>query len=248
MLTIIVPTYNEAGALPLLVDRVKAAMEQVALEFELVIVDDNSPDGTGRLAEQLALTCPIQVIHRPGKNGLASAVLDGLQVARGDLIAVIDADLSHPPETIPAMVQALSARDVDLAVGSRYVPGGGIEDWPARRKLVSAVANGLTHWLTPVKDATSGFFVIRRSALDGVDLNPIGFKIGLEVMARARYRKYVEIPYVFTDRKHGSSKFGLREILAFLKQLWILYLDRRRARHGPSHNLPAANSPTQRPD
>ena len=223
MLSVIVPTYNEAGALPILVNRLLGALEGCGFDFELVIVDDNSPDGTGLVADDLARDHPIHVIHRPRKAGLASAVLDGLAVARGDLIGVMDADLSHPPEVIPVMVRALEEGGVDLAVGSRYVKDGAIEDWPWRRKIVSVLANLMTRWLIPVKDATSGFFVIRRAAIDGVELNPIGFKIGLEVMARACYQSYAEIPYVFTDRKHGTSKFGPSEVCSFLKQLAILY-------------------------
>lgn len=235
LLSIIVPTYNEAGALPLLVRRVHAALSTVNQPYELLIVDDSSPDGTGALAEQMTAEYPsIRVVHRPRKAGLAAAVLDGIQHARGTLIGVMDADLSHPPEALPAMVRAIDEQGYDLAVGSRYVRGGGIEDWPKRRQVVSVVANLFTRWLTPVKDATSGFFIIRRSALDGVELNPIGFKIGLEVMARARYQRWIEVPYVFTDRKHGSSKFGSREVRLFLEQLAILYGERFRRVPAPT--------------
>ena len=236
MLSVIVPTYNERGALPELVERLGATFACGALEAEIVVVDDNSPDGTAAVAQELAARYPLRLVQRPGKAGLASAVLDGLKVARGDLIAVIDADLSHPPEALLPMVRAIAQDGVDLAVGSRYVPGGGMEDWPLSRQLVSAIANRLTAWLTPVHDATSGFFVIRRSALDGVALNPIGFKIGLEVIARAHYRRYVEVPYVFTDRKHGFSKFTSREVLGFLKQLAILYREKYGARLRPSRS------------
>jgi dolichol-phosphate mannosyltransferase len=243
MLSMIVPTYNEAGALPILVKRLRAALDGAGIAFELVVVDDNSPDGTGRLAEALAASHPIRVLRRPEKAGLASAVLAGLPIAQGDLIGVMDADLSHPPEVIPDMVRAIvDSADVDLAVGSRYVSGGGIEDWPLRRTLVSAFANVLTRWLTPVRDATSGFFVIRRTAIEGVHLNPIGFKIGLETFARARHRRYVEVPYVFTDRKHGLSKFGLPEVRSFLKQLAILYWAKWRA--GSPPRLPDTGAAT----
>lgn len=244
MLSIIAPTYNEAGALPLLIQRLHVAMEQAGLAYELIVVDDSSPDGTGDLAQELGKTYPVRVLRRPRKSGLASAVLDGVRLAQGDLIGVIDADLSHPPETVPEMVRAiLEGQDVDLAVGSRYVRGGGIEDWPLRRTFVSWFANVLTRWLTPIKDATSGFYVIRRTSLDGVALNPIGFKIGLETFARAHYRRYVEVPYVFTDRKHGSSKFGKTEIWCFLKQLAILYRVRRiNGTQAPYQTSPAALS------
>jgi dolichol-phosphate mannosyltransferase len=230
MLSVIVPTYNERGALPELADRLTATFQQGGLDAEIIIVDDASPDGTAALAEDLADRYPVRVLRRPGKLGLASAVLDGLKLAQGDLIAVMDADLSHPPEALLAMVRAIDEGGADLAVGSRYVPSGGMEDWPWSRQIVSKVANLLTLGLTPVHDATSGFFVVRRTALQGVRLNPIGFKIGLEVIARARYQRCVEVPYTFTDRKHGFSKFTRREVVSFLQQLAILYGEKCRLR------------------
>jgi dolichol-phosphate mannosyltransferase len=232
MLSVIVPTYNERGGLPELLDRLNAAFDLAGLTAEVIVVDDGSPDGTADLAETLADRYPVRVLRRPGKMGLASAVLDGLKLAQGDIIAVMDADLSHPPEALPPMVRAVEEGDAELAVGSRYVKNGGMEDWPWHRQLVSQVANKLTWGLTPVHDATSGFFVVRRSAIEGVGLNPIGFKIGLEVLARARYQRCVEVPFIFTDRKHGFSKFTSREVAAFLKQLAILYSEKYGARFG----------------
>ena len=196
--------------------RLAAAL--AASTWELIIVDDGSPDGTADLAESYADVHPVRVVRRPRKAGLASAVLAGFAQARGDALVVMDADLSHPPETVPRLVRAIE-EGADLAVGSRYVPGGGTEDWPLRRRVVSRAACLLGNVLVPIRDCTSGFFAIRRSALDGVALNPIGFKIGFEVMARARYRKSVEIPYVFRDRELGKSKFGRREIGQYLVQL-----------------------------
>ncbi|HLH22537.1 MAG TPA: polyprenol monophosphomannose synthase [Chloroflexota bacterium] len=232
MLSVIVPTYDERGALPELLDRLNATFDLGGLTAEIIVVDDGSPDGTADLAEALADRYPVRVLRRPGKMGLASAVLDGLKLAQGELIAVMDADLSHPPEALLPMVRAIEEEGADLAVGSRYVANGGMEDWPWHRQLVSLVANKLTWGLTPVHDATSGFFVVRRSALEGVCLNPIGFKIGLEVIARARYQRCVEVPFVFTDRKHGFSKFTSREVIAFLKQLAILYGEKYGDRFG----------------
>ncbi|MGH7716262.1 MAG: glycosyltransferase, partial [Vulcanimicrobiaceae bacterium] len=120
------------------------------------------------------------------------------------------------------MVRALE-NGYDLAIGSRYVPGGGIENWPWRRKITSQVAIALAQPLTRIRDITSGFFLVRRSALDGVELDPIGFKIGLEVIAKARYRKAIEVPYVFTDRVAGSSKLNQGEIFNYLRQLGRIY-------------------------
>src|ERR671931_115139 len=167
VISVIVPTYNEAGPLPLLVERLAAAMSR---EWELVVVDDGSPDGTADIAEQLAPKRPVR-----------------------DVRVVMDADLSHPPEVVPDLVRALDD-GADLAVGSRYVRGGKTMDWPLRRRIVSRVACYMGNALVPVRDATSGFFAIRRSAIDGVRLNAIGFKIGFEVIARSRAKKIVEVP------------------------------------------------------
>jgi dolichol-phosphate mannosyltransferase len=134
----------------------------------------------------------------------------------------MDADFSHDPRVIVQMIRALE-NGYDLAIGSRYVPGGGIENWPWRRKVTSLVAIALAKPLTPIRDITSGFFMVRRSSLEGVELDPIGFKIGLEVIAKARYRKAIEVPYVFTDRVAGSSKLNQGEILNYLRQLGRIY-------------------------
>jgi dolichol-phosphate mannosyltransferase len=166
-------------------------------------------------------------VRRPGKAGLASAVVAGFAQARGDLLLVMDADLSHPPEAVPQLIAAIED-GADLAIGSRYIKGGGTEDWPLRRRVVSRAACLMGNVLVPIRDCTSGFFAVRRTAIDGVRLNPIGFKIGFEVMARARYRKAVEIPYVFRDRELGKSKFGRREILQYLVQLGQVARDRVR--------------------
>jgi dolichol-phosphate mannosyltransferase len=157
-------------------------------------------------------------VRRAGKAGLASAVVAGFAAARGDVLVVMDADLSHPPETVPALVAAIES-GADLAVGSRYVSGGGVEDWPLTRRAVSLAACLMGNVLVPVRDATSGFFALRRSVIDGVRLNPIGFKIGFEVIARGRYGKVIEVPYTFRDRELGASKFGRREVAQYVVQL-----------------------------
>jgi dolichol-phosphate mannosyltransferase len=205
------------------VPRLAAAL--AGQKWELIVVDDGSPDGTADLAESYADVHPVRVVRRPGKAGLASAVLAGFAQAHGDVLLVMDADLSHPPEAVPRLAAAIR-EGADLAVGSRYVKGGGTEDWPLRRRIVSRAACLIGNTLVPIRDCTSGFFAIRRSALDGVKLNPIGFKIGFEVMARGRYKKAVEIPYVFRDRELGKSKFGRREIGQYLVQLGQVARDR----------------------
>ena len=188
-------------------------------------MDDGSPDGTAEVADRLGRSHPVRVVRRAGKAGLASAVVAGFAAARGDTLLVMDADLSHPPEVVPDLVRAIES-GADLAVGSRYVAGGGTEDWPMRRRIVSRVACLMGQVLVPIRDSTSGFFAVRRDVIDGVKLNPIGFKIGFEVMARGRYKNAVEVPYTFRDRELGKSKFGRREIGEYLVQLGQVARDR----------------------
>ncbi len=219
----VTPTYNEAGSVSLLAKRLGAAL--AGRPFELIVVDDGSPDGTADIADALAPRLPVRVVRRAGKAGLASAVLAGFDAAAGDVLVVIDADLSHPPEVVPALIDALES-GADLAVASRYVSGGGTLDWPLSRRIVSRVACMMGNVLVPVRDATSGFFALRRAAIDGVTLNAIGFKIGFEVIARARAKRIVEVPYVFRDRELGASKFGRREVGQYLVQLGQVARDR----------------------
>jgi dolichol-phosphate mannosyltransferase len=227
--SVIVPTYNEAESLPVLAERLFAALQKAGLEAELVVVDDSSPDGTGDIAEGLARQHPMQVLHRPPKSGLASAVWAGMARARGQILVVMDADLSHPPEVVPQLIQAVASGEADLAVGSRYVPGGGVTNWPWLRRFASWFANQLARPLVPMRDATSGFFALQRQVVEGVALDPIGFKIGLEVMAKGRYRQFKEVPYTFTDRRFGQSKFGVTEVRHYVRQLGRLIRYRRKS-------------------
>jgi dolichol-phosphate mannosyltransferase len=223
--SIVIPTYNEAAGIGTLLEALDATFRENGLDGEIIVVDDNSPDGTGAVVDALSARLPVKCLHRSGKLGLSSAVIDGWRVARPQSVALgaMDADFSHDPKALPKMVAALESGQYGLAVGSRYVAGGGIENWPARRVITSRVACWLARPLTRVKDVTSGYFLVRREALDGVELDPIGFKIGLEVIAKARYGQATEVPYVFTDRVAGESKLNRREIFNYLKQLRRLY-------------------------
>jgi len=223
--SIVVPTYNEAAGIEKLIAMLADVFRTNGLDGEIIVVDDNSPDGTGAIVDQLAQKYPVRCLHRPGKMGLSSGVIDGWKFARPESVALgaMDADFSHDATIIPAMVAALAGGEYGLAIGSRYVPGGGIENWPFHRKIISLVAIGLAKPLTPVRDITSGYFLVRRSALEGVDLDPIGFKIGLEVIAKAHYGRALEVPYVFTDRVAGTSKLNQGEIFNYLRQLGRIY-------------------------
>ena len=225
--SIVIPTYNEAGGIERLIRAVSGVFAENGLDGELIVVDDNSPDGTGAIVDKLSSEFPVRCLHRPGKLGLSSGVIDGWKFARpdSDALGAMDADFSHDINILPKMVHALE-NGYGLAVGSRYVPGGGITNWPRRRIITSKVACMLAQPLTPIKDITSGYFLVKREALEGVELDPIGFKIGLEVIAKAHYGRALEVPYVFTDRVTGQSKLNEKEILNYLKQLGKLYAAR----------------------
>lgn len=227
--SIVIPTYNEAGGIERLIETLDEVFRSNGLDGEIVVVDDNSPDGTGAIVDRLAAQYPVRCLHRPGKLGLSSGVIDGWAFARPDseVVGAMDADFSHDPQVLPLMMKALE-NGSGLAVGSRYVAGGGIRNWPWRRKITSLVAIALAKPLTPLRDITSGFFLVRRDALDGVTLDPIGFKIGLEVIAKAHYGRAIEIPYVFTDRVAGESKLNQSEIVNYLRQLGRIYAQRLR--------------------
>ena len=218
-LSIVVPTYNERDRLPDLVAAVFDAYRSASLEAELIIVDDNSPDGTGALADELAARHRLQVIHRRGKLGLGTAVIEGFEAASAPIVGVIDADLSHPPSLLPKMLAVMRASGADLVIGSRYVPGGGTRNWPFGRLALSRLACLLARPLTPVQDATSGFFLIRRDLARGVRISAGGFKICLELLVRGRPSSVAEVPYVFEGRTAGESKMNLKEALGYLEQL-----------------------------
>jgi dolichol-phosphate mannosyltransferase len=156
---------------------------------------------------------------------LASAILTGFKHARGNIIGVIDADLQHPPESIPEFVKAIEQEGCDIPVGSRYTNGGGIEGWSNKRLLTSKVAVLLAMPLVKrVRDPMSGFFFLKRSVIEGVRLNPIGYKLGLEILVKGNYSKLKEIPFTFKPRKNGASKLDKNEIVSYLRLLKNLYL------------------------
>jgi dolichol-phosphate mannosyltransferase len=229
MLSVIVPTYEEKENLRELLTRALATFGRLDEPAELLIVDDNSPDGTAAAAESLAAELgageQVRVLLRTEDRGLAKAVIAGFAAARGDVLAVMDADLSHPPELLADMMAAIRG-GADVAVGSRYVAGGGTVEWPWWRQVISRVAAMLARPLVGFRDTTSGFFALRRASLEGVELKPRGYKIGLEIIARLRRSRVVEVPFVFRDRRFGSSKLSGAVMGAYLVQLGALYRDR----------------------
>ena len=217
-LAVIIPTYNEAENIRALIPEIDAVLRS---GYTVVVVDDNSPDGTGSVVEELSRSYPVQLVARPGKMGLASAVTEGMRAHRADAYIVMDADFSHPPQMLSTLREELETHD--LVVASRHVKGGGTTDWPLKRRVVSRVAIALARPLTPIKDATSGFFAIRAGCLRNTDITPLGFKIGLECFVKADWKSYAEVPFVFADRKHGDSKLGVKELGAYFRQLYHLY-------------------------
>ena len=221
--SIVVPTFREAESLPLLIDRIALLKETSGIELELLIVDDDSRDGTpaviaGRKEPWL------QLFVRTEDRGLSQAVLFGLSRARGELLVVMDADLSHPPEVIPEMLAALRA-GADFVLGSRYVQGGTTaEGWGLFRFLNSKVATYLARPLTRVSDPMSGFFAMPRAAFERAENpSPLGYKIGLELLVRCRCREVREIPIHFSNRVLGESKLTLQQQLLYVRHLARLY-------------------------
>jgi dolichol-phosphate mannosyltransferase len=222
-LTMVVPTYNERDRLAELVGAVFAAAADQGVALEMVVVDDNSPDGTGALADQLAERYRLTVVHRSGKLGLGTAVVEGFGAASADVVGVMDADFSHPPALVPRMLKVFRATNADLLVASRYIAGGSTPTWPFRRRLLSRAACLLARGLSPIRDATSGFFLIRRSIAEQVTIQAGGFKICLELLVRGAAARLVEMPFRFDDRELGESKMSTREAAGYLVQLKDLY-------------------------
>ncbi len=221
--SIVVPTYCESENLPTLVEQVFAALD--GIDAEMIIVDDNSPDETVQICQQLGKEYPVQLLVRQNERGLSSAVIHGMRQAQGAIVVVMDADLSHPPEKVPELVKALQEGDADFVIGSRYVDGGATDDdWGLFRWVNSKVATLLARPLSPASDPMAGFFALHRERFESADkLDPIGYKIGLELMVKAGCRNVREIPIHFRDRLHGESKLSLKEQINYLRHLRRLY-------------------------
>jgi dolichol-phosphate mannosyltransferase len=222
-ISIIIPTYNEKDNIAPLLSRIDKALS--GYNYEILIVDDNSKDGTIELASSLASKYPVKVLVRRSERGLATAVVHGLKSAAGEIIGVMDADLQHPPEVIPDLIKAIQD-GADMVVASRYIEGGGCPNWGLSRRIISKVALMISHLLLPstraVKDPLAGFFMFRRKNVDPAKLRPIGYKISLEVMLIGRFQNVVEVPYIFEDRSAGQSKLNPGQQMDYLKHLFSL--------------------------
>src|SRR5215467_4878820 len=225
-LSVIVPTYNEVDNVEPLVSALEASLR--AIDFEVIICDDDSPDRTWARAEQIGYqNSRVRVLRRTCNRGLGHAVAEGFNAASGEVVACIDADLQHDPAILPEMLSQLRI-GCDLVVGSRYVSGGRSANWNFLRRFGSWVATELCRGLLKIDlhDPMSGYFMLRREEFVRVrsHLNPDGFKILLEIAAHIRPRRLAEVPYVFRGRERGKSKLSGKVELAYLHQLWRLFI------------------------
>ena len=226
-LSLIIPTYNERDNLPIIIENIHRILSST--DYEIIIVDDNSPDGTWAVAEQLSRKfANVKVIRRARKMDLASAFLQGLIHAEGKIVGLMDADLQHPPELLTKMLNEVRI-GADIAIASRYVQGGKVDEWPFHRRIASRSAIALAHLLLPktkpIKDPISGFFLLKKEAIEGLNLSSQGFKILLEILTKGNYGKVSEIAYTFKPRMRGKSKMRFKELWNYVKHLYRLTKD-----------------------
>ena len=228
--SIILPTYNESQNILGILKSIRQNIP-TNLKTQAIVVDDNSPDGTGKIVEDYINTIKrfanytVDVIHRTTKDGLGSAIIHGIQKAKGDTIIVMDTDYSHPPQIIPKLINTIHNSKCDLAIASRYVNGGKIVGWPLKRKIMSKFATILAKKGLHINthDPMSGFFAFRKNIINEIKFDGIGYKLLLEFLVKVKDIKIQEIPYTFENRQFGSSKLTAKIIIDYLKSTWKLY-------------------------
>jgi dolichol-phosphate mannosyltransferase len=233
-LALIIPTLNEAENLPPLLRHVRAVLDPAGIDYEVLVVDDNSCDGTDMIVSGIAREDErVHLFVRKRERGLSGAVLYGWSQTNAAILGVMDADLQHPPELLPALLSAIVAGN-DLAIGSRYTAGGRLGEWNPFRKLLSAAAVWVT-W--PIQraglraqDPMSGYFLVRRECVDQIQFQPSGFKLLLEILVRGRIRSVAEVPFAFGQRYRGASKANFEVVRDYAKLLAKLYAERFRFR------------------
>jgi dolichol-phosphate mannosyltransferase len=244
-LSIIIPTYNESENILKLIGDIRGNLPS-NIVTEIIVVDDNSPDETGKIVENYIHSnisrdaslqqqfhskvdnqnCLVRVIHRKYKTGLISAILEGIESSKGENILIMDADFSHPPETIPLLVEELRQDPNCIVIGSRYIGRGSIVGWPFKRRLISRGAAKIARHGLKVRNVTdpmSGFFAFPRHVIKNIKFDTKGFKILLEILVKSRDIKVKEVPYTFHDRKSGQSKMNFNVILDYAGAVWQLY-------------------------
>ena len=222
IVSVILPTYNEAENIRLIVPKICNVLRENNVIGEILVIDDDSPDGTEEIARKMASQYPVRVHARKNERGLATAVMKGFELARGEICLVMDADMSHPVEKIPEMIKPIIEGHYDATVGSRYMTGGNCEHWSVKRIVISKGAGLLARGVARLSDPTSGFMAFRRRIIDGIKLDPVGWKIVLEVIVKTNAR-FKEIPIIFVDRQFGKSKLNPSVQKEYLSHLWKLY-------------------------
>lgn len=222
-ISIVVPTYNESENIGNLLQAVSKTLE--SCDYEIIIVDDNSPDGTAGIVRKISCEDNrIRLVVRSGKLGLGSAILEGFSMAEGNYLLMIDADLSHRPEDIKRLIDR--RKEADIIIGSRYINGGRTICWPMKRRIISRIAIVLVKLFfnLSVKDPVSGFALYKKETIERLNgkLRPMGYKLLLEVLAKSPGVTVIEIPITFINRKTGKSKLSLDEVLKFIKLCWSL--------------------------
>ena len=228
--SIIIPTYNESENILKILHSIREIIPK-NIPTQTIVVDDNSPDGTGLIVENYLKQVKkmadntIEIIHRKTKDGLGSAILKGIQHAKGDTIVVMDCDFSHPPQVIPKLLESIKKYQCDIAVASRYIKGGQIQGWSLKRKLMSKFATLIAKKGLGIstKDPMSGFFAFKRNVINGLNIDAIGYKILLEILVKTKNVSIKEIPYTFQDRELGSSKLSMKTVFEYYKSVWKLY-------------------------
>ncbi|MDF5708373.1 MAG: glycosyltransferase [Nostoc sp. S4] len=230
LLSLVIPTYEERNNVKNIVKILSLILdESIPGKYELIIVDDDSPDGTWEIAQSLTTEyAQLRVMRRQQERGLSSAVIRGWQSATGSVLGVIDGDLQHPPEVLMQLLRSIE-QGADLAVASRHVEGGGVSSWSVIRRLLSRGAQLLGLIILPgvlgrVSDPMSGYFMVRRSAIANAILNPVGYKILLEVIGRGKVNQLTEVGYVFCERKEGESKVTWKQYIDYIHHLVRLRL------------------------
>lgn len=272
--SIIIPTYNESENILKLIDAIKVNLPEKIIA-EIIIVDDNSPDGTGTVVENyirtsknsrpinnsqlprkqkvesntiddsISSTIQIKVLHRENKVGLIPAILNGIASSVGKYILIMDADFSHPPDTIPKLINELIRDPDSIVVASRYALGGSIKGWPYKRRILSSSAIKIAQHSLKVQDINdpiSGFFAISRNAIENVKIDTMGYKLLLEILVKVKGKRVKEIPYTFVNRKSGRSKLDLPVVLDYLRSVWRLYRYGQKTRNKEKSNVEKRSS------
>lgn len=225
IITIIIPTYNERENIEELIKRIFKVVKKEKLNLEVIVVDDGSNDGTPEIVMLLSKKYKIKLLERVKKLGLISAALDGLKLAKGNTIGVMDSDLAHPPEKIPEFLKEL--KNNDIVIASRYIKDAGIKKWSLYRIVISWGATLIARLFlnVKVKDPMSGFFFLKREIIEKTKFESDGFKILLNILVKNKNKKVKEVPYTFIERKKGKSKLGFREIINYLITVLRLKMD-----------------------